>query len=86
MTSLISDIIFDHPLFIQLRDLESEFEAEQRRSREFVTVNRKIERQLQEFRLTYEEEHRTNQELSDTCNTLSIRVNTLRRQLEEAVG
>ena len=73
-------------LYMQLRDLESELEMEQRRSRELATANRKIERQLQEFRLTYEEEHRTNQELSDNCNTLSIRVKTLRRQLEEAVS
>ena len=73
-------------MYFQLRDLESELEVEQRRAREFATANRKLERQCQEFRLTMEEEHRTSTELSDTCNTLSIRVKTLRRQLEEAVS
>ena len=69
---------------MQLRDLEAELEAEQRRSREFAAANRKLERALQELRVTAEEDRRQVIELSDTVNTLNVRYKTLRRQLEEA--
>lgn len=70
----------------QLRDLEAELEAEQRRSRELAAANRKIERQFNELRVQAEDDHRNAVELRDTCNTLNIKVKTLRRQLEEAVS
>lgn len=69
---------------LQLRDLEAELEAEQRRSRELAAVNRKLERALQELRVSSEDDRRLVTELSDQVNTLTIRVKTLRRQLEEA--
>lgn len=70
---------------LQLRDLESDFELEQRRGRELATHNRKVERQLQEIRLSSDEDKRMVIELSDSVQILTIKVKTLRRQLEEAV-
>ena len=73
-------------MFWQLRDLEAEYEAEQRRSRDYAATNRKIERMLIELRVTAEDDHRLVVELSDQVSTLSMKVKTLRRQLEEAVS
>ena len=69
----------------QLRDVESELEIEQRRAREMAAHNRKIDRCLQELRLSSEEDKRQVVELSDSVQVLTIKVKTLRRQLEEAV-
>ena len=69
----------------RLRDLEAELEMEQRRSRELAAHNRKIERQLNEIRVTAEDDHRVRVELQDQVSTLTMRIKTLRRQLEEAV-
>ena len=71
---------------MQLRDLEAELEAEQRRSRDLAGINRKLERQLNEIRVQAEDDRRMVVELSDQVNALQIRVKTLRRQLEEAVS
>lgn len=68
----------------RLRDLEAEFEAEQRKSRELAGANRKLDRSLNELRVSAEDDRRMCNELSEQCNTLTIRVKTLRRQLEEA--
>lgn len=68
----------------RLRDLEAEFETEQRRSREFAAANRKLERALAELRAQADEDHRVRIELQDQCNTMALRIRTLRRQLEEA--
>ena len=70
----------------RLRDLESELEMEQRRSRELAAHNRKVERQLNEIRVQAEDDHRVRQELTDQVSTLTMRIKTLRRQLEEAVS
>ena len=69
---------------MQLRDLEAELEMEQRRSRELAAHNRKLERSLAEIRVQAEDDHRVRVELSDQVSTLTMRVKTLRRQLEEA--
>jgi chromosome segregation ATPase len=68
----------------RLRDLEAEFEAEQRRSRDLQATNRKLERMLTEIRVQAEDDRRLVIELQDQVATLSMRVKTLRRQLEEA--
>jgi len=68
----------------RLRDLEAELEAEQRRSRELAAANRKLERQWAELRVTAEDDHRMNVELTESCNSLTIRIKTLRIQLTEA--
>ena len=70
----------------RLRDLEAELEAEQRRSRDLAAINRKLERALAELRASSEDDRRLVKEYSETINTLTIRVKTLRRQLEEAVS
>jgi len=71
---------------LQLRDLEAELEAEQRRSRELAANHRKVERALNELHAQAEEDHRVRMELQEQVHTLVIRMKTLRRQLEEAVS
>jgi myosin heavy chain 6/7 len=68
----------------RLRDLEAEFEAEQRRGRDLAATNRKLERALAELRVTADDDRRLVVELQDQVATLSAKVKTLRRQLEEA--
>jgi len=68
----------------RLRDLEAELEGEQRRARELATANRKIDRQFNELRISSEDDRRVNVELREQVSTLTIRIKTLRRQLEEA--
>ena len=70
---------------VQLRDVEAELEAEQRRGRELQAENRKLSRSLQELRTQSDDERRAMNELADQVNTLQLRIKTLRRQLEEAV-
>jgi len=72
--------------FCQLRDVEAELEAEQRRGRDTQAENRKLSRQLQELRAQSEDDRRALNELADQVNTLQQRIKTLRRQLEEAVS
>jgi len=66
--------------------VEAELEAEQRRGRDVVAENRKLARLLQELRAQAEEDHRVATELQDTVNTLTLKINTLKRQLLEAVS
>ena len=73
-------------LLWQLHDVEAELEAEQRRGRDVVAENRKLARLLQELRAQAEEDHRLATELQDTVNTLTLKINTLKRQLLEAVS
>jgi len=68
-----------------LRDVEAELEAEQRRGRDVIAENRKLARLLQELRAQADEDHRVATELTDTVNTLTLKINTLKRQLLEAV-
>jgi len=65
--------------------VEAELEAEQRRGRDVIAENRKLARLLQELRAQADEDHRVATELTDTVNTLTIKINTLKRQLLEAV-
>lgn len=66
--------------------MEAEFEAEQRRSREAMAANRKLERLLAELKLQADEDHRVRAELQDQVNALQLKLKSLRRQLEEAVS
>ena len=72
-------------LLWQLRDVEAELEAEQRRGRDVVAENRKLARLLQELRAQAEEDHRINTELADSVNTLTLKLNHVKKQLLEAV-
>lgn len=72
-------------LCCQLRDVEAELEAEQRRGRDVIAENRKLARLLQELRAQADEDHRVATELTETVNSLTLKINTLKRQLLEAV-
>ena len=65
--------------------MEAELDAEQRRGRDVVAENRKLARLLQELRAQADEDHRVATELTDTVNSLTLKINTLKRQLLEAV-
>ena len=65
--------------------MEAELEAEQRRGRDVVAENRKLARLLQELRAQAEEDHRVATELTDTVNVLTLKIQTLKKQLLEAV-
>jgi len=57
---------------------------EQRKNRELIASNRKLERALAELRVTADDDRRLVQELQEQVNSLTMKVKTLRRQLEEA--
>ena len=71
---------------MQLRDVEAELEAEQRRGRDVVAENRKLARLLQELRAQADEDHRVANELTETVNVLTLKIAALKRQLLEAVS
>jgi len=70
----------------QLRELEAELEAEQRKARDLATENRKLLRLLQEQKSQSDEDRRVAAELNEQVNSLNIRLKALKRQLEEAVS
>jgi len=70
---------------MQVRELEAELEAEQRRARDLAAENRKLQRLLQEQRQQTEDERRLAAEANEQINQLQARIKTLKRQLEEAV-
>jgi len=65
--------------------VEVELDAEQRRGRDAIAENRKLQRLLQELRVQADEDHRLVQELTDQVNTFSMKISILKRQLTEAV-
>jgi predicted nucleic acid-binding Zn-ribbon protein len=72
--------------YLQVRDLESELELAQRREREYGELNKKLQRQLAELRTQSEDDRRQVIDLSDTVNTLQLRIVAVKRQLEESVS
>ena len=69
----------------QVRDLEAELEAEQRRSRDVIAENKKLARALAELKAQAEEDHRLVAELTDQINSLQSKIALYKRQLLEAV-
>ena len=69
----------------QLHEVEAEVENETRRGRDLATENRKLQRQLAEQKNQSEADRRQVSELAEQCHALQQRVNTLKRQLQEAV-
>ena len=69
----------------QVRELEAELEAEQRRARDLAAENRKLQRLLQEQKQQADDERRLAAEANEQINQLQARIKTLKRQLEEAV-
>lgn len=71
---------------MQIRDLEAELEAEQRRHREASAAARKFERQLKELMMSSEEDRRLVIELNEQVSTLNQKIKLYKRQVEEAVS
>lgn len=69
----------------QIRDLEAEFEAEQRREREAQANARKIERQYKELLALMEDDKRHLAELTSLNDSMNIKIKTYKRQIDEAV-
>jgi hypothetical protein len=72
--------------FCQIRELEAELDAEQRRGRDLAGEVRKLQRLLAEQKQQTEDERRLASEANEQINQLQTRVKTLKRQLEEAVS
>ncbi|XP_052279073.1 paramyosin-like isoform X2 [Dreissena polymorpha] len=68
----------------RIRDLEAEFEAEQRREREAQANARKFERQYKELLALMEDDKRHLAELTSINDSLSIKIKTYKRQIDEA--
>lgn len=66
--------------------MEAELDAEQRRGRDSAAETRKLAKQLQDLRVQAEEDHRSSIELSESVNTLQVRIVTLKRQVDESVS
>lgn len=68
----------------RLHEVEFELDAEQRRGRDCLAENKKVQRLLQEQRTQFEDLQRTNAQLIDQVNALQIKLKTTIRQLSEA--
>ena len=71
--------------FEQVRELEGELEATQRRERDVFAENKKLQRLLSELRAQSDEDHRLVVELTEQVNTLQLKLGVMKRQLLEAV-
>jgi chromosome segregation ATPase len=67
-----------------VHDLEAELDAEQRRGRDVIAENRKLQRLYSELRVQADEDHRLVAELTEQINQLLVKINILKRQLIEA--
>lgn len=65
--------------------MEAEYEAEQRRAREAQAGMRKIERQYKEMLALTEDDKRRIAELSSLNDSMSLKIKTYKRQIDEAV-
>ena len=70
----------------QVRDLEAELEAEQRRHREASAAARKFERQLKELMVQSDEDRRMITDLTEQVAMLTQKIKVYKRQVEEAVS
>jgi len=68
----------------RVHDLEAELDAEQRRGRDVIAENRKLQRLLQEIRAQADEDHRLVSELTEQVNSYVLKITLLKRQLIEA--
>jgi len=70
----------------RVRELETELESEQRRYQETDKLVRKQDKRLKDLALQYEEDRKTNDQYKDTIDKLQQKINTYKRQVEEAVS
>lgn len=68
-----------------MRELEVEFDAEQRRSRDATAAKAKLEQALNELRARADEDHRVRAELEEQVSALNSKIRIQQKQLEEAV-
>jgi chromosome segregation ATPase len=68
----------------RVRELEVEFDAEQRRAKDAQALARKLERQLKELQQQSDDDRRMTLELQDLLDKTQIKMKTYKRQLEEA--
>jgi len=70
----------------RVRELETELESEQRRYQETDKVLRKQDKRLKDLVIQYEEDRKTNDQYKDVIEKLQQKINTYKRQVEEAVS
>jgi myosin heavy chain 6/7 len=70
----------------RVRELETELESEQRKYQETDKLVRKQDKRLKDLALQYEEDRKTNDQYRDTIEKLQQKINTYKRQVEEAVS
>ncbi|XP_032816927.1 myosin heavy chain, skeletal muscle, adult-like [Petromyzon marinus] len=68
----------------RVRELESELDAEQRRTAETIKGSRKYERRIKELSYQTEEDRKNNLRLQDLVDKLQLKVKAYKRQSEEA--
>jgi len=70
----------------RVRELETELESEQRRYQETDKALRKQDKRLKDLVIQYEEDRKTNDQYKDVIEKLQQKINTYKRQVEEAVS
>uniref|UniRef100_A0A4W3H3Q6 Myosin tail domain-containing protein n=1 Tax=Callorhinchus milii TaxID=7868 RepID=A0A4W3H3Q6_CALMI len=70
----------------QVRELEGEFEGEQRKSSESIKAVRKYERRVKELTYQSEEDRKNLNRLQDLVDKLQLKVKAYKRSSEEAVS
>ncbi|XP_061426068.1 myosin-1B-like [Lethenteron reissneri] len=68
----------------RVRELESELDAEQRRTAETIKGSRKYERRIKELSYQTEEDRKNNLRLQDLVDKLQLKVKAYKRQSEES--
>ena len=78
---------FYHDLIpLQVKELESELDAEQHRHTETQVAMRKSERRLKELAFQTDEDRKNQDRYQDIIDKLHSKVKAFKRQVEEAVG
>lgn len=72
--------------FLQIQQLESEYDTEQRRHAETQKNARKADRRLKELAFQVEEDRKNQERLQDLIDKLQAKLKTYKRQAEEAVS
>ena len=70
----------------RVRELETDYDAEQRRHQESQKAVRKQERRLKELMFQSEEDRKSHDRLQDIVDKLQTKIKTYKRQVEEAVS
>ncbi|XP_007904316.1 myosin-16 [Callorhinchus milii] len=68
----------------KVKELETEYDSEQKRHIETVKVLRKNERRLKELVFQTEEDHKTNQRMQELVEKLQSKLKSYKRQIEES--